>query len=149
MKKKLFKKKMVAALTAVCLMSVALTGCGSKKKDSKSLNGTLKVAGSTSMEKLCEAMSESFMEANPGVTVTVEYTGSQSAGKDRKITITGIGNYAYEKNIWNVNYTSEKLLLKQKLIKKVCKENWRTCKAQECVASFKAGQIAQRPSKQM
>ena len=76
MKKKLFKKKMVAALTAVCLMSVALTGCGSKKKDSKSLNGTLKVAGSTSMEKLCEAMSESFMEANPGVTVTVEYTGS-------------------------------------------------------------------------
>ena len=75
-KKKLFKKKMVAALTAVCLMSVALTGCGSKKKDSKSLNGTLKVAGSTSMEKLCEAMSESFMEANPGVTVTVEYTGS-------------------------------------------------------------------------
>ncbi len=76
MKKKLFKKKMVAALTAVCLMSVVLTGCGSKKKDSKSLNGTLKVAGSTSMEKLCEAMSESFMEANPGVTVTVEYTGS-------------------------------------------------------------------------
>lgn len=76
MKKKLFKKKMVAALTAVCLMSVALTGCGSKKKDSTSLNGTLKVAGSTSMEKLCEAMSESFMEANPGVTVTVEYTGS-------------------------------------------------------------------------
>lgn len=76
MKKKLFKKKMVATLTAVCLMSVALTGCGSKKKDSTSLNGTLKVAGSTSMEKLCEAMSESFMEANPGVTVTVEYTGS-------------------------------------------------------------------------
>ena len=75
-KRFLFKKKMVAALTAVCLMSVALTGCGSKKKDSKSLNGTLKVAGSTSMEKLCEAMSESFMEANPGVTVTVEYTGS-------------------------------------------------------------------------
>ena len=39
-------------------------------------NGTLALGGSTSMEKLCEAMSESFMEANPGVTVTVEYTGS-------------------------------------------------------------------------
>ena len=37
------------------------------------LNGTLALGGSTSMEKLCEAMSESFMEANPGVTVTVEY----------------------------------------------------------------------------
>ena len=40
------------------------------------LNGTLALGGSTSMEKLCEAMSESFMEANPGVTVTVEYTGT-------------------------------------------------------------------------
>lgn len=28
------------------------------------------------MEKLCEAMSEAFMEAYPDVTVTVEYTGS-------------------------------------------------------------------------
>lgn len=28
------------------------------------------------MEKLCNAMSESFMEKNPEVTVTVEYTGS-------------------------------------------------------------------------
>ena len=28
------------------------------------------------MEKLCEAMSESFMEAYPDITVTVEYTGS-------------------------------------------------------------------------
>ena len=40
------------------------------------LKGTISLGGSTSMEKLCEAMSESFMEANPGVTVTVEYTGS-------------------------------------------------------------------------
>lgn len=43
------------------------------------LSGSLSLAGSTSMEKLCEAMSESFMETYPGVTVTVEYTGS-SAG---------------------------------------------------------------------
>ena len=40
------------------------------------LKGTISLGGSTSMEKLCEAMSESFMEANQGVTVTVEYTGS-------------------------------------------------------------------------
>lgn len=40
------------------------------------LSGTISLAGSTSMEKLCEAMSESFMETYPGVTVTVEYTGS-------------------------------------------------------------------------
>lgn len=40
------------------------------------LSGTISLAGSTSMEKLCEAMSESFMEKYPGITVTVEYTGS-------------------------------------------------------------------------
>ena len=40
------------------------------------LSGTISLAGSTSMEKLCEAMSESFMETYPEVTVTVEYTGS-------------------------------------------------------------------------
>ena len=34
------------------------------------------LAGSTSMEKLCEAVSESFMEKYPDITVTVEYTGS-------------------------------------------------------------------------
>lgn len=35
---------------------------------------------------------------------TVTYTGSQSAGKDRMITITGMGNYANEKNIWREYY---------------------------------------------
>ena len=44
-------------------------------KDAK-VSGTITLAGSTSMEKLCEAMSEAFMEAYPDVTVTVEYTGS-------------------------------------------------------------------------
>ncbi len=50
----------------------------------KELSGKLSLAGSTSMEKLCEAMSESYMESNPGVTVTVEYTGS-SAGVESLI----------------------------------------------------------------
>lgn len=75
-------------MAAVSLMTFGLVGCGSespqsadaeeqgKNEESVELNGTIKLAGSTSMEKLCEAMSESFMEKNPGVTVTVEYTGS-------------------------------------------------------------------------
>ena len=56
------------------------------------LSGTISLAGSTSMEKLCEAMSESFMETYPGVTVTVEYTGS---GADLESLASGsvdIGN---------------------------------------------------------
>jgi phosphate transport system substrate-binding protein len=43
------------------------------------LSGTISMAGSTSMEKLCEAMKESFMAEYPDITVTSEYTGS-SAG---------------------------------------------------------------------
>nr|MCR5101837.1 substrate-binding domain-containing protein [Butyrivibrio sp.] len=56
------------------------------------LSGSLSLAGSTSMEKLCEAMSESFMEANPGVTVTVEYTGSSAGIESLTQGSVDIGN---------------------------------------------------------
>ena len=86
------KKRIFAAITAVCLMAVALTGCGSKTSESGSLNGKVTLAGSTSMEKLCEAMSESFMEANPGVAVTVEYTGSGAGLESLAAGSVDIGN---------------------------------------------------------
>ena len=91
------KKKLLAAVCAVSMMAIAMTGCGNKENEATEaagaveteetgaattedeateLSGTITLAGSTSMEKLCEAMSESFMEAYPDVTVTVEYTGS-------------------------------------------------------------------------
>lgn len=102
MKNKLVKG--LALGTAVVMMTAAMTGCGTSASssetssetssedtsstdssdtsseassaDASSLSGTISLAGSTSMEKLCEAMSESFMEAYPNITVTVEYTGS-------------------------------------------------------------------------
>nr|MCR5101122.1 phosphate ABC transporter substrate-binding protein [Butyrivibrio sp.] len=40
----------------------------------------------------CEAMSESFMEANPGVTVTVEYTGSSAGIESLTQGSVDIGN---------------------------------------------------------
>lgn len=43
------------------------------------LSGSISMAGSTSMEKLANAVAESFMAKYPGVTVTAEFTGS-SAG---------------------------------------------------------------------
>lgn len=86
-KDKKFVKKIVACMTAA-LMAGGLIACGGSGEAASSetasedtgaaLSGKISLAGSTSMEKLCEAMSESFMEANPGVTVTVEYTGSSS-----------------------------------------------------------------------
>lgn len=44
------------------------------------------------MEKLCEAMSESFMEAYPDVTVTVEYTGSGAGIESLVAGSIDIGN---------------------------------------------------------
>ena len=91
-------------MAAVSLMTFGLVGCGSespqsadaaeqgKNVESVELNGTIKLAGSTSMEKLCEAMAESFMERNPGVTVTVEYTGSGAGLESLAAGSVDIGN---------------------------------------------------------
>lgn len=85
-------KRLIVLATAATMMTAAFTGCGSSSDgadnnadtsadegaSNENLSGSLSLAGSTSMEKLCEALKESFMEKNPGVTVTVEYTGSGS-----------------------------------------------------------------------
>lgn len=86
--KKNYIKRLAVGMTAL-MMVFSLAACGGSDKSvseetDSALSGKIALAGSTSMEKLCEAMSESFMEANPGVTVTVEYTGS-SAGVESLI----------------------------------------------------------------
>ena len=115
------KKKIIAAFTALCLGATMFAGCGASEEGtsknetvqseenadgaaqdestgdasqegSADLSGTLTLAGSTSMEKLCEAMSESFMQANPGVTVTVEYTGSGAGLESLAAGSVDIGN---------------------------------------------------------
>ena len=98
------KRRIIAIMAAVSLMTFGLVGCGSespqsadaaeqgKNVESVELNGTIKLAGSISMEKLCEAMSESFMERNPGVTVTVEYTGSGAGLESLAAGSVDIGN---------------------------------------------------------
>lgn len=96
------KKKMVAMIMALSVMATGIVGCGSKttddtkadttEKQTEELSGTLTLAGSTSMEKLCEALSESFMETNPNVTVTVEYTGSGAGLESLAAGSVDIGN---------------------------------------------------------
>ena len=96
------KKKILAVICAMSLVTLALVGCGSSQKESgenssegnesAELSGTITLAGSTSMEKLCEAMSESFMEKYPGVTVTVEYTGSGAGLESLAAGSVDIGN---------------------------------------------------------
>lgn len=72
--------------------SVAATEEQQAEEEKKALSGSITLAGSTSMEKLCEALSESFMEAYPDVTVTVEYTGSGAGLESLAAGSVDIGN---------------------------------------------------------
>lgn len=82
----MMKSKKLFALVCAAAMTAGLMGCGSAddpteggEEDGTDLNGTITMAGSTSMEKMANAIAESFMLKYPGVTVTAEFTGS-SAG---------------------------------------------------------------------
>lgn len=97
-------KKMMAILTAATMVAAGVMGCGSSDTnadannsndntttqtesqatdnntaDNMDLSGSVTLAGSTSMEKLANAMNEAFMEKYPNVSATAEFTGS-SAG---------------------------------------------------------------------
>ena len=84
----IMKKIITFALAA--LLALSLAACGSKpetddtaKTDDQSqtqtqLTGTVSTDGSTSMEKVIGALSESYMAANGGVTVNYNPTGSGS-----------------------------------------------------------------------
>lgn len=56
------------------------------------LSGTITMAGSTSMEKLANAVAESFMEKYPNVTVTAEFTGSSAGIESLLAGSVNIGN---------------------------------------------------------
>ena len=114
MKKTTLTRSMAVAMTAA--MVVGLTACGSAKEETQAtqniqsdqvaadaavvedtaatedISGKITMAGSTSMEKLANAVAESFMAKYPNVTVTPEFTGS-SAGIEAVLAGTvNIGN---------------------------------------------------------
>lgn len=88
------KKRILGAILAATMIVAGLAGCGSNKTDSttqvdnnvttvgttqaeeKKLSGSITLSGSTSMEKLSNALAESFMAKYPDVTVSPEFTGS-------------------------------------------------------------------------
>lgn len=56
------------------------------------LSGSVSMSGSTSMEKLANAVAESFMAKYPGVTVTAEFTGSSAGIESVLAGSVDIGN---------------------------------------------------------
>lgn len=87
MKKKI--TKLLAMVLAGSLGMISLIGCGSSQK---AVSGKISLAGSTSMEKVCEALMEGFMEKYPEITVTTEYTGSGAGLESLNAGIVDIGN---------------------------------------------------------
>ena len=166
------RKKVVAALLAVGMVAALLTGCGSsegqqaavepaatteatvaeettateevaEEAPATELKGTISLGGSTSMEKLCEAMSESFMEANPGVTVTVEYTGSGAGLEALAAGSIDIGNASRGlKDEEKVNGSVENIVAIDGIAAITDKNNSVTDISSEDLAKIYTGEIA-------
>lgn len=119
MKRTTLTRNMAVAMTAT--MVLGLTACGSTEETAQNttteqaaeapssteaalteevvaeettadLSGTITMAGSTSMEKLANAVAESFMEKYPNVTVTAEFTGSSAGVESLLAGSVNIGN---------------------------------------------------------
>lgn len=116
MKKITLTRSMTVAMTAALV--AGLTACGSVKEEASvttqniqpeqvaaeavaadagvaettELSGTITMAGSTSMEKLANAVAESFMAKYPNVTVTAEFTGSSAGIESVLAGSVNIGN---------------------------------------------------------
>ncbi len=95
------------ALTVAILMAGTVMACGTEEKNVTEgvnvgnqemieLEGNISMAGSTSMEKLANAVAESFMEKYPGVTVTAEFTGSSAGVEAVTAGSVDIGNSSRE-----------------------------------------------------
>lgn len=113
-------RKLVALIGAAVLATASLTACGSTETTAESaaettaaestaettveessatteeantdLSGSITMAGSTSMEKLANAVAESFMEKYPNVTVSAEFTGSGAGIESLTAGSVDIGN---------------------------------------------------------
>lgn len=88
------KKRIVSLVLAIGLSALGVSACGAGngKTTSPDNAGTLSLAGSTSMEKVCEALSESFMAKYPDIEVSVEYIGSGAGLESLAAGSVDIGN---------------------------------------------------------
>ena len=72
--------------------TVAESSAAAPAETTTDLSGSISMVGSTSMEKLANALSEAFMEEHPDVTVTAEFVGSGAGIEAVTNGTTDIGN---------------------------------------------------------
>lgn len=93
-------KKILSVIAGALFLASSIAGCGNNgtsendntEANNSTLSGKITMVGSTSMEKMANAMAESYMAKNSGVMVTAEFVGS-SAGIEAVTSGTAdIGN---------------------------------------------------------
>lgn len=72
--------------------TVAESSAAAPAETTTDVSGSISMVGSTSMEKLANALSEAFMEEHPDVTVTAEFVGSGAGIEAVTNGTTDIGN---------------------------------------------------------
>ena len=97
------KSKVVVLLVVALLVIVAAVGCGKAEEKSTTgndgggkLQGTVKVAGSTSVQPLAEELADAFMDKNPDVNVSVQGGGSSAGVESAKTGTAQIGTSSRE-----------------------------------------------------
>lgn len=103
----IMKKTWKKVLTSLCLGTLIvgmMTGCSKNNNDEgpgagidtttngSKLSGSITMVGSTSMEKLANAVAEDFMNKNKGVTVNAEFIGSGAGVEAVNKGTADIGN---------------------------------------------------------
>jgi phosphate transport system substrate-binding protein len=84
--KDLALKKTIIGMPLMAL----LAACGSNSNGSSSGSGSdIRIVGSSTVYPFTKVVAEEFMRANPGITVTVESTGT---GSGMKLFCAGVGN---------------------------------------------------------
>ena len=78
--------------TSAEVSTVAESSVAAPAETTTDLSGSISMVGSTSMEKLANALSEAFMEEHPDVTVTAEFVGSGAGIEAVTNGTTDIGN---------------------------------------------------------
>lgn len=104
-------KRILGLVLGVSVLATALVGCGANDSSSSSsdvgsssskaesssetntkLSGTVKISGSTSMEKIAKSFQEAFAEVQPDVVVDVQLGGSSTGIKNALEGVSDIGN---------------------------------------------------------
>ena len=81
-----------AEVSSAAESTVAESSAAAPAETTTDLSGSISMVGSTSMERLANALSEAFMEEHPDVTVTAEFVGSGAGIEAVTNGTTDIGN---------------------------------------------------------